>query len=657
MSFIQRVRGAYNVLTSKQLSSSIGQVNRNYVKGSVFQPTNQLRGITYKAIDKIGMAVSVYEPLAVKANGDPYENHPIYNLVEQPNPITNNSSDFHHLYAMLYEIYGETFWYIGAVGEFTSKIKEVHLLDPSRMELKFYNGELVGYVLHKENGVQVPLELEEIIHDKRPNPFNPHRGLSVMERAATYIDTEIVTSTFTLNYIKNNASPSGIVSLPDMDREAFKQFAQQWREGYEGPENAGKTAFIRGGEASFKAVGATLQDIDQKVTREMAKDDVLAMFDVPKGLLGITSQGGLGRNEIEPLEYVFAKWKIDPMMNRLDRIWTEIMKRNSGRDGAVKIDHQSIVPKDKEYRLKLWQAGVNRWITPNEIREEQGLEPIDGGDDLKPEAVIQPVEDSVKRISLKKAPTASEIEKEQHDKNEAFREAVVKKNEIYEIKVKRAISKFASDQEKYVIGRIDATSKTFEEWLFSVKEYSEELASILIPILEDLVKEQGAETVNFITGQKFEITPELRATVANNITQISGVYNLDTLRALEKTLAEGQAKGESLSKLKKRVEATFSDAKGYRAERIARTESLNISNLTAEDVYKQNGFEEVEWFINPGACEFCRTYAGRTKKIGQKFNNIGDVIEGDQGGQLQVSYKDIEVPPLHPNCTCSLVPA
>ena len=116
-----------------------------------------------------------------------------------------------------------------------------------------------------------------------------------MEKASQYVDIELTTTSFTLNYMRNNASPSGIVSLPDMDRDTFKQFAAQWREGYEGPENAGKTAFIRGGEADFKAVGATLKDIDQKITRDMAKDDVLMMFDMPKGLLGASGEKGLGR--------------------------------------------------------------------------------------------------------------------------------------------------------------------------------------------------------------------------------------------------------------------------------------------------------------------------------------------------------------------------
>ena len=174
MGLLNRAKKAYSVLTTKELGNSIGAVTRNYWGGSEFNPQRQVKGITYKAIDKIGQSISVYEPLIAKKNGEAYSQHPLLNFFAQPNPRMTRS-DFIYLWAMLYEIYGETFWYF-ARGEMTNKVKEVYLLNPAQVELKMYNGELIGYVLHKANGDQVPLELEEVIHDMRPNPFNEWRG-------------------------------------------------------------------------------------------------------------------------------------------------------------------------------------------------------------------------------------------------------------------------------------------------------------------------------------------------------------------------------------------------------------------------------------------------------------------------------------------------
>lgn len=649
MALMDRVR---SYLTVKSVGNSLGVVARNYGKRVEFEPHRQLTGITYKAVDKIGQTLSVYEPIVSRPNGDPIANHPLMAIYNNPNPIIRNASDFIHLYGMETIIYGETFWYL-AKGESTNRIKEIYLLNPSSMELKISDGELIGYVLHKVNGVQVPFTPDEIYHDKTPNPFNEWRGMSVLEKAAAYIDTEINTTQFTLNYIRNSASPSGIVSLPDMDKETFKSFAAQWREGYEGPENAGKTAFIRGPEAKFQAVGATLKDIDQKVTRQMAKEDVLMMLDVPKPLLGMTDESGFGRGNVETLKLIFAENVLEPMMRRLDRIY-EFIASEIDKGRPVDVDHKSPVPEDREFELQIHEKGVNVWMTVNEVREQQGLLPMPGGDDL----IAQTPQAPQKKLKIvRKAPlTKAQIEKKLTDEQERFRSELVETNDIYATKVKKAISKFASSQESKIISNINLSKKTYEEWLFSIKEESEEMAVLLVPLILQLMETQSAEVANFITGELLVISPEVRKAVEVNIRQLSGVFNQDTITALQNTLAEGQTAGESLARMKKRVESVYSEAKGYRAERIARTETLKASNNTAELVYKQNGYTQVEWFINPGACEFCRTYVGRTKTIGENFNNVGDVITGTDGNQMRIEYDSIPYPPLHPNCTCSLVP-
>jgi HK97 family phage portal protein len=641
MKLPKRIQVAFKVLTAQNLANSIGGiVARNYNDVETV-PINQVKGITYKAIDKIGASLSVYEPIIKKKNGDALINHPFYNLFDNPNTYSS-ASDFVHLYGMLYEIYGESFWYL-ARGETSRKVKEVYLLNPAQMEVKVYNGELVGYILHKSDGQQVPFELEEIIHDKRPNPFNEWRGMSVLERSSTYVDTENTASSFTLNYLKNNASPSGIVSLPNMSKETFNQFATQWREGYEGPENAGKTAFIRGGEASFKAVGATLREIDAKALRDMAKDDVLMMLEVPKPLLGATDGNGFGRGNLEALYYIFAKEKIEPLMKRLDHIYETILDTFGVSELTYEVKHESPIPEDKEFQLKNQTAGVNVWLTINEVREQQGLPPIDGGDNLTKEVI------PTTKISLKKSDVNDMS-------SEDFRVQLIDTNDIYEKKLYKIMNKFVSAQEKDVIEKLVNANKAYDEIMPSVKEDTEALTLLMTPVLLDLMEKQIEGTANFISGETLLISPETRNKVIGEVKQIVGVYHADTIKAIEKTITDGVQNGESLVKLKKRVEATFTEAKGYRAERIARTESLKASNLSAEMVYKQNGYSTVRWFTNPRACEFCQSMHNETKTVGRNFKKVGDVVDGVDGGSLKVDYANITVPPLHPNCKCSIIP-
>lgn len=658
LNIINRAKLAYYTLANKNLGNSLGTVLRNFTDESSLQPKKQFKGITYKAIDKIGMAVSVYEPIVVKASGDAIENHPIKNLIKKPNN-RQFGADFAHMWAMYMMVYGESFFYI-VKGDMTQKVKEVYMLNPEQMEVVVSNeGDVVGYKLHKSNGNQVPFEVEEIVHDKLPNIFNEYRGLSVLERAAIYVDTEITTSQFTLNYMRNNASPSGIVTVNRMESNAFKQFAEQWREKYEGPENAGKTAFIRGAETNFQAVGATLRDVDQKVTREMAKDDVLMMFDVPKGLLGTSGEKGLGRNELEPLEYIFAKYKTDPLMERYDDIWEQIAEKGRLKDTFTEIEHVSPIPDDKNYKLERHKYGVNKWITVNEAREADGLPPIDGGDELQTNNPVDlQVKSALKKklVVIKKDMTEVEKTKKLNDEQEAFRSKLIANGEIYGKKLKAKISNFAANQEEEIISKINVSSKAYEEWLFNVKEQSEELAAILTPIVLELMQSSAEIVATEVTGQLLEISPEIENRVALQMKEIAGVYNTETIQKLEKTITQGASQGESLTKIKKRVESVYEEAKGYRAERIARTESLRQTNETAELSYRQSGYSKVSWIVNPGACDFCLTLSGRTREIGGKYIGVGGVVTTAAGDQMRIEYRDINVPPLHPNCNCSLIP-
>lgn len=629
------------IFKSKQaISKASGFVARNYAREPEFNPINQTKGITYKAIDKIAQSSSAYEPIIYRGKRA-LEVHELYKLLEKPNP-EQSGNDFVYLMVMLYEIYGEVFIY-KARGESSKKIRELWLLSPGAIELDIRNGELLGYWLNKSNGQREHLELDEVIHDKRPNPFNRWRGISVLEKASMYVGIENTTSSFTYNYIKNSASPSGIVSLPDMEKEAFKQFASQWREGYEGPENAGKTAFVRGNSVDFKQVGSTLKDIEIKLTRDMAKEDVLLMFDVPKALLGMTDDKGYGRASVETLYYIFLKEKIQPTMNRLDSAFTKLL------DSEIEyVGHNDITPEDKEHKLKQQEAGYKKWLTVNEIRKMEGLEPIPGGDTLEDQA---PKEKKI--VRLKKIDKI-DVKKEQDEKLENHRIKLVKTAEQYGSKVNKELVSFLTKQEQSIIDKVSSSKKNFEEWLFSIKEDSEAMATLITPILLELMDKQAIDTTDFITGELVEIPGKIKKEFSVNILKVVGLYNEDTYKALNTTLVEGQAAGESLGKLKKRVESVYTDAKGYRAERIARTESLRAANKASESVYQSNGFSSVQWFTNPGACEYCQSMMGRIKTIGQSFNKVGDLVTGVDGGQLVVDYQDIETPPLHVNCKCSI---
>lgn len=154
----------------------------------------------------------------------------------------------------------------------------------------------------------------------------------------------------------------------------------------------------------------------------------------------------------------------------------------------------------------------------------------------------------------------------------------------------------------------------------------------------------------------------LRSTVSNNIWTSPAVIdratanitvgafskniwaNIDNLKArLDGLVATAMIRGdnpkEMIKYLKPMVKKTVGDAT-YAAERIARTESSRVQHEAQVLSLKQNDYKYCKWYIEPGACKYCREIA--------HSNSGGNLPEG--------IYEVDDCPdiPVHPNCRCSI---
>ena len=141
---------------------------------------------------------------------------------------------------------------------------------------------------------------------------------------------------------------------------------------------------------------------------------------------------------------------------------------------------------------------------------------------------------------------------------------------------------------------------------------------------------------NTATGitKPFYLPPERRAIDAiasRNFMEIKGMSD-ELAKRMSRTLVDGFEKGETINKLIKRVQEVTDFGKG-RATVIARTETMRALNTAAEDRYRREGVERVEWIaaLDDRVCEECSDLHGQIFDMG----NIPDL-------------------PVHPNCRCTI---
>jgi HK97 family phage portal protein len=145
-------------------------------------------------------------------------------------------------------------------------------------------------------------------------------------------------------------------------------------------------------------------------------------------------------------------------------------------------------------------------------------------------------------------------------------------------------------------------------------------------------------TQDAITQQTIKLSAE---TVSTTRRSLRGAVN-----ALKKELVEGLLEeGDALPAMVKRVQAIFTNAKRHRAEAIAITESNRAFNrgtlLSAE---QSNVVSAVKWILSPDPCEVCISIEADNPEVpvGAKFPNSDKL------------FGDVQNPPAHVNCECTL---
>lgn len=618
----------------------------------------------------------------------PIKNHPFLDLLKMPNPDMSQFQ-FLELHYTFLKLTGESYWYY-AKGQRTQKIRQVYLLRPDLMQVvrsKDSRGSVAGYVMNKPDGTKETFEKEEILHHKLPNPANPYYGLGPIEAAKTYVETEQYASDWTKNALYNSGRPSGIVTIKGtIDEEQFKSLKKQFRTEYAGTQNAGKTLMIKGSDGiDYQKLGMELSELALKDLKDMTRDDIMMMFRVSKTMLGISE--GVNLNNARESRVMFKESIVIAEWDRLIDHLNAFLMPQLG-DGFM-IGYELPDLQSGTEQVAEWTAGVNKWLTVNDIRKERGLKPLPGGDVLYQSLALVPLTAESEKppepqgdtgmppkgdTGTNGKPPKGDSGKE--PKGDSGKKAIVKNEKVksfeeaagkYADLLTGAEDKWASDymdgiikefnkQQKEILSH---TSKTLPlEWSFDVEASGARLQSTLSPISLKLMAEAARLALGMADDNKteFDINERVKLFIHDRIEKMSQGVNEQTIKQLSESISEGIAAGENTATLRDRVKEIYTDATTTRATRIARTESIAVGNQGALEAYKQSPLVEAkEWNAAGDACEFCAELDGKVVGLDEDYAKDGQTISvGDNS--YKVDYGDLEEPPLHPNCRCVLLP-
>ena len=752
MNFIDKIKNVFgtNKISEGEGGKIIPTGYEAYGLGTYFEGSaktkeylEELKGWVGAATTAIADDVASIQLHLYKKEGEDIEEvteHPVLDLLFKVNSFTSKFDHFWLTQTYL-ELTGEAPWFIDRVGK---EIKNIFLLRPDKIKPIAGKSRMIeGYEYEIGLGETVKLDNDEVIFLKNPNPAKPFRGIGTLEMAAKIVDIDNYSEEWNSQFYKNSARPDAVLTV-DTDKLSDEQkvkLKKSLRESYEGIKNAHKVMVLFG-NMKFDKAGFSAKDMDFLEQQRFSRDKILGIFRVPKAIVAQTE--GVNLASAKTAQYIFAKWTIKPKMERLIQQLNEFLLPLFADTENMFLDYDNPVPQDDELKLKKYESGLrNNYLTINEVRNEEGLPEVEGGDVIYVSGNIRPLgqeetpeeekpgeeekpKEEGKILKVKKGQThkskfssdrlhelqargktffarkkqiedikdkvrnslKKELKKNTKINNEHKHKLITKeinndgdihrefsgdeifnfwvmKNQLfekYQEKVKAEMVEVFIAQRKIVIGKLNtkkdvgfkASSDLYNQIKLNVKDETVRTLEMTMPTLAALFKESGDESLSSINANidmnmEREKVKDLLITkgrlFAVNVTDSTNDF-------IKNQVSEGLTNGESISDIKERIKGVFTSATEFRAERIARSESLKYSTRATEQAFKDSGMVKGKmWVTDPDPCPFCTELAGRTAPLDGNF-----VQKGGKVLDNVYDYEDIPTPPLHPNCKCDIVP-
>jgi SPP1 gp7 family putative phage head morphogenesis protein len=351
---------------------------------------------------------------------------------------------------------------------------------------------------------------------------------------------------------------------------------------------------------------------------------------------------------MEALDTAWNRECILPRLIRQEQVYNSFLLPLYKKEGLY-CKYDNPVPEDKDFELRKRDSNLLHFvITPNEARVEDGYDEVPWGKVPLVPFNIMPLS-SGGNGGNEPEPEKAIIKKEMTEEyKENYWKVFIKKVTPLEGEFKRGLIRLFQEQELEVLRTLrkgKTVTKDIDEVL-RVTHSEREIAKFIefvLPRITETVNINGIDALAEIgVGISFDVTnPETAKWIKKKCGTLIKEISDTTLDKLKITLAEGVEAGESIPKLASRVSAVYDEAKGTRAEKIARTETISASNQGALQAYKQSGVIEKKEFyaaLDERVCDECMALHKEVVGIDENFSN------------------GIDAPPVHPNCRCTILP-
>lgn len=493
------------------------------------------------------------------------------------------------------------------------------------------DGEGIEYYTALMQGISRQLDPSEVIHVRQNAIISPFIGVGNITKLRLDVDGAKASAEYVTQFM-TDASKMPQVIITDTTRSDMaeaEKIKMQLRQ-----RTNGRVMIYSADEGTSMFETSTIaKDFDFIASRKYSDDQILAVFGVPRLLLGLPegSNKSTSGNQI-PLYY---RSSINPRLLQIsDAINSQFIAKI---DPSIQFNLKPHPTGDVDDTIKMVLNGI---ITPNEASQRLGeatnLDDQSRNTYYIPSSVI-PIEMAGESSE---PPHAEEVEEEQPNRS-VDQQGIEAKRADDPRNVEHIVSSFEKSappikrfQAQYLRASLTSRSAMVEKYVGSYSEYFKNQAKEINAIftakksLEDEQKindikkdveaymatqattegqlltplhtsgvQRGVADINVITGAGVIATtsnPFVRFMIADLGVKITGKLTATTLQDLRSLFQKAVEEGWAVVQLQSEIADKFSDYQGYRARMIARTEARMAWDAGAMVAYEDLGVKSFD---------------------------------------------------------------
>jgi HK97 family phage portal protein len=207
------------------------------------------------------------------------------------------------------------------------------------------------------------------------------RGLSPLQVAAQTFGTSMAADKLAGKYFANGTLLSGIINVkaPLANQTQADEIKRRWRNVNAGLAHAGDVAVLDA-ETSFQPLTIPPDTLQFLESREWQSSELARMYGIPPHLIGDESKSTSWGTGIEQQNIGFVAYTVAGWTSRLEqRITREIVNT---RGQYASFDLTELMKGSTSERFTAYAQAIQwGWMTRNEARMREDMEPIDGLDE------------------------------------------------------------------------------------------------------------------------------------------------------------------------------------------------------------------------------------------------------------------------------------